>query len=355
MNLSNKESRIISECKVVLIIMVIFIHTNLAPDSSRDIASYTWCYTYLYNLLGISNPLFFLISGFLYFSCDRFDLTTYKRKTKRRIRSLLIPYFIWNTIYLLLFTIGGYIFPSLKGSVDISITNMDIRNIYEPYICCYGSGLDSYPIDSPLWFIRNLFLISLFTPVIHKICRLKRWSVLIIMALHFLLSPLGNMVQWTVVFFCLGAYMAIHRISFINVSRRFMAPSIMMFVTSTLLIVNIETIQVIQDALSLIIFTSGAMMITAIVSLTQFETGSKILSTISHSLFMIFAMHGLVARIFTKVTARIVDNYNLPTILLFSIQTINVILILLICTVVYIALQNYIPTANKLLGSRKRS
>jgi fucose 4-O-acetylase-like acetyltransferase len=42
-------------------------------------------------------PVFFFISGFLFFYSVDFNTDVYKRKIKSRVKTLLIPYIIWNT------------------------------------------------------------------------------------------------------------------------------------------------------------------------------------------------------------------------------------------------------------------
>ena len=58
-----------------------------------------------YGLCASAVPLFFLISGFLYFKgCEsQFGLKDYMAKNRKRLRTLLIPYLLWNIFTLLLF------------------------------------------------------------------------------------------------------------------------------------------------------------------------------------------------------------------------------------------------------------
>ena len=52
----------------------------------------------------IAVPCFFMISGFLYFSkLEKWDKRVYFEKEKKRVRTLLIPYILWNAIAIALF------------------------------------------------------------------------------------------------------------------------------------------------------------------------------------------------------------------------------------------------------------
>ncbi|MBR5715337.1 MAG: acyltransferase family protein [Bacteroidales bacterium] len=45
--------------------------------------------------------LFFLLSGYLFFKhLEQWDSNVWLRKMKRRLWTLLIPYILWNTIYI---------------------------------------------------------------------------------------------------------------------------------------------------------------------------------------------------------------------------------------------------------------
>ena len=47
---------------------------------------------------GQSVPVYFFISGYLFFLGGNFSFDKYFKKIKSRIKSLLFPYMIWNTI-----------------------------------------------------------------------------------------------------------------------------------------------------------------------------------------------------------------------------------------------------------------
>ena len=57
--------------------------------------------------------LFFLISGYLFFvHLQKWDHKVWKQKMSRRIWTLLIPYFLWNTLYII-YCIG----PDIAGCI----------------------------------------------------------------------------------------------------------------------------------------------------------------------------------------------------------------------------------------------
>lgn len=64
-------------------------------------------------------PTFFLLSGYFFFSGyenKQSSLKYYKNKVKSRIRTLILPYFIWNTLFLCL----DIVFAIIISKTDIS-------------------------------------------------------------------------------------------------------------------------------------------------------------------------------------------------------------------------------------------
>ena len=70
-----------------------------------------------YGLCASAVPLFFLISGFLYFTgCEsQFGLKDYMAKNRKRLRTLLIPYLLWNIFTLLLFGAVQTLMPHMMS------------------------------------------------------------------------------------------------------------------------------------------------------------------------------------------------------------------------------------------------
>ena len=100
-------SKTIQFLRLPLIVGVVFIHT--LNDSYGQFPVYDWT-RYLVNdeLAHIAVPLFFFMSGFLFFYRTDFSFATYKQKLIKRVHSLLIPYLLWNAEMLVV----GFIHPS---------------------------------------------------------------------------------------------------------------------------------------------------------------------------------------------------------------------------------------------------
>lgn len=159
-----------------------------------------------HGLVRIIVPLLFLISGYLFFI--NFDLSkqTYLSKFQARIRTLLLPFLIWNIATLMIFALAQSI-PSTSGffsgvnSPIASYTMFDYLNAI--------LGINRMPIAMQFWFIRDLMILVLLTPVIHYAN--KRAPLIFLMALYicWMLDfwPVYTPAVEPVMFFSAGAFL----------------------------------------------------------------------------------------------------------------------------------------------------
>lgn len=164
-----------------------------------------------YILSGIV-PCFFFISGFLYFNNIQYlSVNTYCSKTWRRVKSLLFPYLIWNAIVVICFA-AAHLFMGDR-------INQDFYNVleYSPVqlLHCFWDCDGGMPINVPLWFLRDLFLFCLLSPLIWFVIKngTKYVCVLILLASFF---PEIN-----IVYFSMGAFFSIKKIDVIAWIERY--------------------------------------------------------------------------------------------------------------------------------------
>ena len=100
------QSKVISFLRFPLIVGVILIHTQL-PNANEEFVCYENTKFIISNVIArIAVLLFFVCSGFLFFfKTEEFSLHTYLSKLKKRVKTLLIPYLIWNTLFIVAFNI----------------------------------------------------------------------------------------------------------------------------------------------------------------------------------------------------------------------------------------------------------
>ena len=99
-------SKTISFIRFPLIVGVVFIHSNmLVVNIQGTLIRYDrWpIVAFLMKLFSVvfadvCVPLFFFISGFLFFYKPDFTRGVYIDKLRKRVKTLLVPYLIWNFV-----------------------------------------------------------------------------------------------------------------------------------------------------------------------------------------------------------------------------------------------------------------
>jgi surface polysaccharide O-acyltransferase-like enzyme len=158
-----------------LIVGVIFIHAYgsraefsglMEPIGMSGDSSFYIRY-YIFHVLGrICVPFLFMQSGFLFFSHLDLSWEGYRAKIKSRLRTLVLPYILWNL--LVLFVIGVI----QSNPVTVEFCNSQNKPIWAFSVFEYFDavlGITQYPIAGHLWFVRDLIVITLVAPVFYYI------------------------------------------------------------------------------------------------------------------------------------------------------------------------------------------
>ncbi len=226
--MNNKEiiSSSINKLKFPLILGVVFIHNQLKNGISISGQSVpipdTFWYEAVINLFSyvlpcIAVPIFFIISGYLFFSEGTFSKSLYLNKIRKRIWSLLIPYILWNTFGLLLFIVVRL--PALHNLFpNTSLEDITWPTILSGYWAREGDG---FPFDFPLWYIRELMLMAAASPLFYvAVKKLKGlFFVPMLVCMFFSLCPAGfEFTLSACFFFSLGAWVRLfpHMIEYVK-------------------------------------------------------------------------------------------------------------------------------------------
>lgn len=124
------------------------------------------------NVLIVSGlPVFFFLSG--YFAGRKSDeLLTwegYRTMLGKKIHSLLMPYLAWNLLFIVFYLSVGGVVPRIGQRV----ASLHLDTVQGAISSCLGIGRN--PIDAPLWFVRDLFLIFLISPIVVWFVKSSRW------------------------------------------------------------------------------------------------------------------------------------------------------------------------------------
>src|SRR5690554_590157 len=150
----------------LLIVFVVFLHSknleiNIGSSSETISEGYNTYIQYVISdgITRIAVPLFFMISGFLFFfGVNSFSLNTYKTKIYKRIKTLLVPYLFWTTFTILFY----YILQSFPFSKPFFTKGLIREYSYVDYIL----RILINPLPYQFWFIRDLMLLVLISPLL---------------------------------------------------------------------------------------------------------------------------------------------------------------------------------------------
>ena len=119
----------------------------------------------------MATPLFFFVSSLLFFKECSFD--DLERKYRSRINSLLVPYILWNIIFVAIFWVMSH--------VSVISMRMNIGNILNSPMDVIVAITNSHHTD--LWFVKNLMCYTLLAPVLLLCFSNKRLSFLLLFIL----------------------------------------------------------------------------------------------------------------------------------------------------------------------------
>lgn len=223
-------SRAISFLRFPLTLLVVLIHVpriDYGPEYYNIISTFLSC-----TVSEIAVPMFFAISGYLFFLSESTTVKKYIDKLRKRIFSLLIPYLLWNLFALVVLVLPHY------NSYDFTLGNVLVS-----FWSCHGSFIhstSSNPIDFPLWYIRDLMICNLMAPAYYCIIRYTRFLlpfafiVLWVFGIH---SPILGISVIAVAFYSLGAYIAIHHRDAIDERKGWWSVAgVILFITLCLLL-----------------------------------------------------------------------------------------------------------------------
>ena len=236
-------SNTINWLRIMLVILVLWVHVhpdhnshwltmnNLAGQEAGWIA-FSIIGTFLNKLGFIAVPLFFTISGFLFYQkLETWSWEIWKQKVRSRVGTLLVPYLIFNAIAAI-----SAVALSLKAGngFGLGLANPErlpwIGWLWNSMSFCQDwknwLGMDMqlyYPHDIPLWFVRDLMVMVLLSPAIHWLVRKGGVIYLGIVGIAYWLGILCCAPGFStnaLFFFSLGAFAALRNIEPVEWSRK---------------------------------------------------------------------------------------------------------------------------------------
>ena len=296
-------------------------------------------------------PLFFYISGFLYFAPKAFSKEIYINKTKRRVFTILVPILFWNAAILIALAIAqavpltaSYFSGNRTGVLDY--TAGDFLTAF--------TGVGGSMTNDPFWFLRDLFVLCLLAPVVYFILR-SRFSIIAILLLgaSWLLN-LGLIripsIEATF-YFVVGAFSAL-RVG----SPFFMDRYRSLFFALALILVPLDAYfqlsatNILIHKLSILI-CAGAFL-TSTKCVLEIRVLRERLYSLANQSFFVYAAHGFLLGVFIKISYKIfapVDGVKM-----LFLYFLNPLCTVVSCLIIYQVMFSVCPKFLSLItGGRK--
>lgn len=179
---------------VILTGLIVLLHATPLLRFGLEIDKRHFFIYSIWVLCQIAVPLFFFISAVLFYNtCTSF--ADVLKKIKRRVVSLLIPYLLWNSLFVAIYYVLTHV-PVLHNQMNM------------------GQALDSIDrvfvgiIDSrftPLWFVKILMYYVAFSPVILYFLRNR-----ILFLCLFLIASICSFYYPPMVYDCIGMWLPMY-------------------------------------------------------------------------------------------------------------------------------------------------
>lgn len=367
-----------------LAVFVVFIHSlgpnidveQLHANALSGMAFYDYIRIFISVVIARSAvPLFFIFSGFLLFKgMERYDRNVYVGKLRKRWHTLAKPYFLWNiqfVLWSLRFIVGGILLHGKpwSGVGDYFMESGYLHMLWDSGVWDERTtwlGNDVYkssPILFPFWYVRDLMVLVIISPVVHWLVKRLRISFILLLLAVYLLDIRPSWCSSTIVtgslFFSVGAYFAIMKQDFTQVLWRWR--QVICPLAVALIIVQTATGADKGDYASrmvhlwLVVVQTLAFIIAAhaLCRFNHFNRLKELNKSLAETSFFIFAFHvfilGHVRNVITKITP-MNDTWYMQTIdyLLIPIVCVG------ICIAMYAAGRRWLPGVTKLMmGERK--
>lgn len=296
----NHQSKVVNAMRFPLITLVVLFH--LYPPEEEITSSFT-----SYNIIstffsahGIARlavPTFFLISGyFFYYHLKEWNKSVYIIKLRKRINTLFIPYILWNGLPILGIITARWLTGMTNGSSLSMIKEFGDSISWERAFWDCGT-IKGHPFDVPLWYIRDLMVCSICSPLIYYFIKRTGLLYILLIGCLYLTNTWLNIAgfdsrAW--LFFSIGAYLSLNNINMVCMLHRY-------------------TIFIIPIAIALLVIT------------TYYNNALTSIQPILNNLFLLFGVTSLIGGISYLVRKGLVRNVPFLTKSVFFIYAFHML------------------------------
>jgi surface polysaccharide O-acyltransferase-like enzyme len=170
----------------ISILLVLYIHSGFHADEIDGMAFNGYVQEMISNMIGrCAVPLFYIISGYLFFYKVPNGMRSIFEKMKKRVRTLLIPYIIAAVFFVVFFLVIELI-PGTSKFMNGNIRPVFAKDWSTILVSVFYDAGNGSPLAFQLWFLRDLIILVAFSPIWYLLFKyLKGWWVLIVLVLNY--------------------------------------------------------------------------------------------------------------------------------------------------------------------------
>ncbi len=292
------------------IFFMTFVHVppGLEENVGRDIGIFDLVYFALSGMAGLSSvSLLSVVSG--YFIVSSLAKAGTQRLFVSKLKTLVVPLVAWNLLTLVLLVLYGLLRGKWQGMPDF--TALGIANAL--------FALTEWPLDVPLWFLRDLFVCCLFSPLLYLALKRLPITTIALLVVYALFGEDLYLLQrpQLMLFFVLGMWLRISKTAESTIDRtgRWLIPGliIMVVVYLTLKVEDVsfaemdDRLRLTLDTLLRITMAGGFWVLTDLIRRSRFAGGFLWFEPYA---FFLFCSHAVLFHFAAIPFRRLFGNYG---------------------------------------------
>lgn len=307
--MNNREPEILDITRFIMSVAIVFLHgyTTVQMYDYLSVLPVYQSVTRIFALqIGeIGVPTFFIISGYLFFRGYKQTWECYKYKMQKRFYSLIIPYLIWNCLMILGFYVAECI-PAIR-----ELFNDGKKLVHDfgfiDFLGAFWARKDGGPILDQLWFVRNLIVLVICSPIIYYIVRYTKIIGIAVLGMFWFFSNGMAYPQSSIFYFSLGAWFSINAKSMTSEIRKI---GIFLFLFFPLLTLadNLFNGTPIGYYLHRLQTFTGVFFVLALVTVLLEKNKIRAITFFCSSSFFLYLAHDPLLRFMRKFFLKFVDQ-----------------------------------------------
>lgn len=310
---SNAENNLLNTfafLRFPLMMCVVLCHSFIeSAMANAEVECFAKCSFVLSKIIArVAVPNFLFISGYLFFrNIENFTPRLYCDKLKRRLRSVVVPYLFWNAVVILLYFIGQSIVPQLFSGNNTRVCDYSFMEWVQAF--WRVSGTES-PINPPLWYMRNLMVIVVLSPLLYWILKNRTVGALFVatmLCLWLSCLPLNRALVWLTpkftFFFSLGAWFALHRVEIPRFRYWVVAVGLLLYAAA---IAGVFVGRGVADNIAYeVAILTGSVLVMYIAHYVVNNKGWRVPKWLSSSYFFLFVFHAIPLALLQRLLLRV--------------------------------------------------